>query len=246
MTATLQFKNKDFGEYVDYRLLAVHSELSFTQFVSAIAECCHCNFIASDDYIPIPPVSDLDAHFKTAFTQFNCQGRSEQFAFSSVDKLNVFIINNQTTKFNYRKLPTSTTPSNELLLFPEPVEYTCNALNNKGLYIKKWPYSNVNFFVLIFSRKQHGVDNFVNFLFQKQDFSMGNMTEYLYGKQKNKDGEWVQKNSLSEPVKFLRTLFNFAEQRIKNHFENETTNFIGRPSPLSNNILKINKIKVNN
>lgn len=244
MTATLQFDDEDFGKYVDYRLLAVNSESSFTQLVSTIAECCHCNFSSSDDYIPLPPLTDIDAHFKTAFSQFNCQGRSEQFAYSSVDKLNVFIISNKTQRFDRRKAAT-VLQSKELLLFPTEYD-TCYVLNNKGLFIKKWTYPNIDFFVMIFSKKQHGVDDFVEFLLQNTQLNMENMTEYLFGKKKNKAGEWVQTKQLSTSAKFLRKLLHFAEHKINNHSENNITNYIGKSTPQSNNIFIINNLRVIN
>lgn len=232
MTATLHINNADFGKYVDYSLLTVNTDYSFTQFVTAISEYCHCDFHSSDDYIPTTALSNLEAQFKTAFTQFNCQGRDKQFAYTSVDKLNIFIIDNQTKKFNHHKIKSSPSKSksnsNDLTLFPETNNGTCYILNKKGLYIKKWPYANVNFLVLIFSKKQHGVDKLTEHLLLNKKFCIGNLTDYLYGKKKNKKGEWELQKNISTPVKLLRALFTFAEQRIKNHSENGASNSIGK------------------
>ncbi len=224
MSIKLEFDKDDFGKYVDYRLLAVHTKKSFPQFVTDVAEHCHCTFSSLGTFIPAN--SDLSPHFKLVFTQFNIPGRDEQFAYSSVDKLNLVLMCNKTKQFEVKnRMPAM--PANELTLFQTEVDADCYALNNKGVYVHNWPYADVDYFALVFGKKNRGVDDFLTFFSGQKTFSMAAMDHFIHG---NGNNVKLSKGRFFKVMDFFQSIFKFSEKRIEEYVESEKKSLDGKSS----------------
>lgn len=235
MSHKLQFDKDDFGKYVDYRLLAVHSKKSFSQFITDVAEVCHCTFSSLGTFNPVN--TDLSPHFQLVFTQFDIPGRDEQYVYSSVDRLNLVLLCNKTKQFDVHHYLSSVS-TNELTLFQTEVDPVCYALNNKGIYVHNWSYADVDYFVLVFAKKNHNVDDFMRFFSSQKAFSMATMDHFLHG-----DGENVNlsKGRFFKVMNFFHSMFKYSEKRIEEYIEAEKKSLDGKSSNIqsSTNTLRL-------
>lgn len=204
-------EERKFGSLVDYFLFGLRSARDFSAVATQLGNFCHCTMTMLHSFSLSK--EKLQARFPMAFAQFDFRGLPNPMSEMSVDKLNMVLFQNRTMNFDKSKSSKSKKGSNGTMDFVDDV-LGCYAVNNRGVYLRRSKLHDVDYFVMIYAKKEKDAGHFAKFM---QTFPL-ELTDYSdYIREQSPLLIPVEQSEQKNPtadVLLLRSVFDYAEWQI--------------------------------
>lgn len=210
-TIVCDLKNS-FGDSMDYFLFGVHSSADFSQAMDFFIRNFHANMVHLEDFsVEGHP---LNAKFPMAYALFDLCGFADDQPENLMDFLSVVLFQNRAKSFD--KPQEKKNPDSYDMFSEEPElesnDLTCFALNKNGLCLQNWALADVDYLVIIFSKKDRDAVDFANY-FNTFPINKANLTSFI-----RFDSPQLTKKILPQ-IYFVRSISDYAQREIAKDLE---------------------------